>query len=302
MTLCYARFDQKQRRLSFVDCGHTKTLHITPGTGELRTLEGDSMPLGISEREVYTQVTVPFAPGDLFCFYSDGVTEARNEAGELFGFDRLAETIRANRRLTSGELVESVRRAVVAFASGAAFPDDLTCVIVQIDEGEEEMTGREATALPSPRFPVSPSPPERSEAIRAHGALEVSSVLTELARIRAFVRAFCRDAPPAGLTQEPLNALELAVNEAASNIMRHAYEGRTDQRIQVEADAFDDRIVICLYNTGKPFDPASSRPPSFDGSREGGFGVYMIASSLDEVQYYRDERGRNCICMTKRRT
>ena len=49
--------------------------------------------------------------------------------------------------------------------------------------------------------------------------------------------------------------LELAVTEAASNIMRHAYQGRTDQPIQLVAEAFSDRIVIRLFHHGVVFDP-----------------------------------------------
>ena len=50
---------------------------------------------------------------------------------------------------------------------------------------------------------------------------------------------------------------------------------------------------------GDSFDPASVPPPAFDGSRETGFGVYLIASSVDDVRYSRDERGRNCVALTK---
>ena len=78
---------------------------------------------------------------------------------------------------------------------------------------------------------------------------------TELARMRAFVRTFCQELPVRVLDEEGLSQLELAVTEAASNIMRHAYHGRTDQRIQVIADAFADRIVVRLWHRGTAFDP-----------------------------------------------
>ena len=83
--------------------------------------------------------------------------------------------------------------------------------------------------------------------------------------------------------------------------MRHAYEGRTDETIHVEAESFADRVVIRLFNTGKPFDPESATPPSFDGSRDGGFGVFMIANSVEHVEYFRDMRGRNGLTLVKYR-
>ena len=83
--------------------------------------------------------------------------------------------------------------------------------------------------------------------------------------------------------------------------MKHAYRGRTDQRIQLGAAAFPDRVVFSLHYLGEPFDPAAVPPPAFNGSRENGFGVYMIAQSVDEVRYLRDERGRNRILLVKKR-
>jgi anti-sigma regulatory factor (Ser/Thr protein kinase) len=83
--------------------------------------------------------------------------------------------------------------------------------------------------------------------------------------------------------------------------MRHAYGGRTDQQIQLQARAFADRITLRLHHLGEAFDPSSVKVPSFDGSEDGGFGVYIIGQSVDDVRYDRDERGRNCITLTKMR-
>jgi anti-sigma regulatory factor (Ser/Thr protein kinase) len=89
------------------------------------------------------------------------------------------------------------------------------------------------------------------------------------------------------------------VNEAASNIIKHAYHGRADQRIQLDAEAASDRVTIRLHHLGDSFDPAAVPPPALDGSRESGFGMYLITHSVDDVRYFRDERGRNCIALVK---
>ena len=91
------------------------------------------------------------------------------------------------------------------------------------------------------------------------------------------------------------------MTEAASNVMRHAYGGRTDQRIQLDADVFPDRVVLRLHHLGETFDPDAVNAPAFDGTQEGGFGMFIIERSVDEVRYHRDERGRNCISMVKNR-
>ena len=70
------------------------------------------MPLGFSAQEIYRQVVFPLEGGDVVVFYSDGVTEARNTAGEFFGVNRLMEVIHAQHRLEPEQLIDAIRRAV----------------------------------------------------------------------------------------------------------------------------------------------------------------------------------------------
>jgi sigma-B regulation protein RsbU (phosphoserine phosphatase) len=273
VTVCYARFDLVERRLELVDCGHTTAIHYQAATATCRLLPGENLPLGVSESEIFEQMSVKVEPGDVFLFYSDGLTEARNAEGELFGLERLSECVRQHGHLEPRDLIEQIRLEAVAFSQSERFGDDLTCVAVRIEER---------------RLPL----------VRAE--IEISSHLEELARARAFVREVCTSLadPPA---EEIVDALELATTEAASNVMRHAYGGRTDRKIQLEAEAFEDRIVVRVHHLGQSFDPAAVRPPVFDGTQEGGFGMYIISESMDEVRYHRDERGRHCISMMKKR-
>jgi anti-sigma regulatory factor (Ser/Thr protein kinase) len=81
--------------------------------------------------------------------------------------------------------------------------------------------------------------------------------------------------------------------------MKHAYHGRADQWIHLEAEAFPSHVSIRLHHFGDPFDPSKAPPPPLDGSRDSGFGAYIITRSMDEVRYYRDDRGRNCVALIK---
>ena len=272
VTLSYARFDLDRRHLDLVDCGHTGMMVARGGTGPIEILHGNNLPLGIREGEIFDQIGVTFAPGDLFLFYSDGITEMRNPAGELFGEERLSECVRINGALEPEALVEVVRKAAVAFAGSNRLTDDLTCVAVKVGEVQAPLT--------------------RSEQ-------EIRSDLADLRLAREFVRDFCRTVPGGFLDEGGVAELVLAVNEAASNIMKHAYHGRADQRVQLEAEAFPGRVSIRLHHLGDSFDPSAVPPPALDGSRESGFGIYLIGKSVDEVRYSRDERGRNCIDLVK---
>ena len=274
VTLCYARFDLVRRRVDIVDCGHTTTIQFEARTGTCRLLQGENLPLGVSDQEIYDEVSISVEPGDVLLFYSDGLTETRNDAGELFGIERLADCVRQYGHLQPRELIERIRLTAVAFSKAERFGDDLTCVAVRIEE-------RELPLL-------------RSE-------IEIATDLKELGRARAFVREVCSKIHDPALSEEAVQQLELALTEAASNVMRHAYSGRVDRRIQIDVEVFPDRIVVRLHHLGQSFDPSVVQPPAFDGSKEGGFGLYIIDHSVDEVRYHRDERGRNCIAMILKR-
>lgn len=129
--------------------------------------------------------------------------------------------------------------------------------------------------------------------------LRTTSDPSELKRIREFTRAVCRRAPPGSLREEDTDGVELAVNEAAANIMKHAYQGRTDQPIWVEADVSPDRILFRLCHRGGSFDPRSA-PATLDLSHRRGYGLYIMSQCMDEVGYSRDEQGRNCTSLTKK--
>jgi len=70
--------------------------------------------------------------------------------------------------------------------------------------------------------------------------------------------------------------------------------------VAVAADA--DRVCVTLSHQGKPFDPDAVAPPAFDGSRECGFGLYLIRQAVDELTYFQDERGRHAIRLVKLRS
>jgi sigma-B regulation protein RsbU (phosphoserine phosphatase) len=141
-TLCYTRFDLNRRKVVFVDCGHTKTLHFRDSTCAVERLEGPNLPMGFSEAETYRQVSAPFDAGDMFLFYSDGVTETENPEGELFAEERLAELIRVNGRREPQEVIEKITSAVVEFSRSEQFADDLTCVAVRIEKWPSRSAAR----------------------------------------------------------------------------------------------------------------------------------------------------------------
>ena len=269
-TLCYARFDVPALRIDLVDAGHMPTMIVRRKTGELETLAGESPPLGILDSPVFVQTGTSFGPGDLFLFYSDGVTDARNAAGELFGTERLAALVKANAALPSRLVVRRLRDAVLGFKGDAPLADDLTCVVVRVSDGSERRR-----------------------------SLEISSDLAELTRVKELIESECAVAPASALGEEGARQLVLAVFETATNVMKHSYHGRTDGQMRIELEVIPTAITVRVHHEGDTFDPRDVELPSFDGSRDGGFGLFIIGQCVDDVQYEHGLEGAHTIVLTK---
>ena len=131
---------------------------------------------------------------------------------------------------------------------------------------------------------------------------EYASDVRQLGVLRDFVRAaLLRAWGDDQADADAIGLLILALDEAATNIVLHAYERRGGERIRLQVEADADTVRLSLFHRGRHFDPDAAPPPSFDGTRESGFGLHLIRQSVDEVEYARDEQGGCVIRLTKRR-
>jgi phosphoserine phosphatase RsbU/P len=121
---------------------------------------------------------------------------------------------------------------------------------------------------------------------------EYDGDLRHLASMRAFLREVCRESWQGGPADEnQILRLTLAVTEAASNIILHSAQGQQHKSITLIVEVDDDQVCATLQHTGKPFDPQAAAAPVFDGSRQSGFGLFLIRKCVDEVQYGQDDQG-----------
>jgi phosphoserine phosphatase RsbU/P len=136
-TLCYASFDLKHRMMVMANSGLPYPVRCS-GTGcELVRLPG--VPLGSFPGSTYDERSFPLKPGDVFVFYSDGISEATNEAGEDVTMERVVEIVRGLRDLTARGIVDGIFDAVERFRGEAPSADDMTVVAVRIvDSGPRQ--------------------------------------------------------------------------------------------------------------------------------------------------------------------
>lgn len=124
-------------------------------------------------------------------------------------------------------------------------------------------------------------------------------VLDEIRELVAHV------ATKGGFDDKAVYSLQLAADEAASNIIEHAYEGISNATINIDCAMQGDTIIITMRDTGKPFDPSKVKQPDLKADLSdrqiGGLGVYLMRKLMDEVSYQSNSKAGNLLTMTKRR-
>lgn len=134
--------------------------------------------------------------------------------------------------------------------------------------------------------------PETTRPI-AEKTLHIPSDLQFLATVRVFLREVF-----AGLADDPVDRMELAANEVTVNIMKHAYRGLADGSIAIRAAVHPDRICVTFADRGVPFNPEAVPQPIFDGSQEGGFGLFIVSRVVDRFDYHAGgDENRTTLCI-----
>jgi sigma-B regulation protein RsbU (phosphoserine phosphatase) len=139
ITMTYAIIDLDAATLTLARAGHTPTVVVSSGASHLITPDGMVLGLrlpGAGERfeKMLCEHSQPLSPGDVIVMYTDGITEAMDADGELFGDTALAHLLASQQHLDAAGIRERVLREVKAFVGDAEPHDDMTMVVVKIGE------------------------------------------------------------------------------------------------------------------------------------------------------------------------
>ncbi len=136
VTAFYGVYDSKTRSLVYCSAGHNPP-RVYRNDGSIVALNAHRhLPLGIIDDEVFEDASFVFSPGDVLVLYTDGITEARAKSDELFGIDRLDESIgRACSQVSHApdQVVDRIVRAVQEYSGYTAPRDDQTLLVATFD-------------------------------------------------------------------------------------------------------------------------------------------------------------------------
>ena len=260
--------------LRYCNAGHNAPVRLHAGAATFLDVV-PNLPLGVEPGMQFEEQETDLAVGEGLFLYTDGLTEAENADHALFGEDRLLENALRLGGETADGMVKSMAAAVEAHCRGCDPSDDLTMLVV--------------------RF-TNPSP--ASGSVRR---LKLRNDINEIPRLHGFIQTLSDDI---NLDHAQAMSLNLALEEAVSNVMLYAYPEGTEGQVEVEAAILDDRLEFKVSDSGVAFDPTVARAPDLAADLKdrpiGGLGIFLVKRIMDQVTYTR-ENGKNVLSMTKKR-
>ncbi|RRA50252.1 GAF domain-containing protein [Acidipila sp. EB88] len=139
VAMVYAVWNDENMTLQIANAGATQPLFYRArggsahgGPGTLDIVQAEGFPLGMFPSVAYEEISLAARPGDALIFLSDGITDAQNPEGEMFGLERVMDLVRRNCKTSAAELASILLGAVSAFQGGAERFDDETVVVLRV--------------------------------------------------------------------------------------------------------------------------------------------------------------------------
>ena len=284
LTAWGAVLDLESGLVTFVNAGHNPPVlvegHGPEGRPSKYVTEKSGPVLAFMDGVKYRSRTLAMNPGDILFLYTDGVTEALDGKGELFGEGRLLDAVNVIPEPGAKSACNVVRMAVAAFSEGVPQADDLTVLAV------------EYVARPL-RF-VRSFPPT------VEGIADASAFLDECFGDAPDTSR--EDAKELGSRLSHfVPALHVILDEICSNIVKHS--GASGFEVDVELVAEPACVKLIFADDGEPYDPLSHKDPDTTLSAEerpiGGLGIMMVKKMSNEMSYER-VHDRNYLTVVKR--
>ncbi len=217
-----------------------------------------NIPLGLDSNFPFKEQESTLDYDDTLFLYTDGVTEAENATFELFGEERLEATL-STKRDAQGHL-DALRTEVNKFVGDAPQNDDITVLVIH--------------------YLAHPIVQERH--------LILHNDIQQIPQLAEFMETIAEEK---GLNQSLCMSLNLALEEAVTNVILYAYPDGADGLVDIEAVLREHTLEFIITDSGAPFDPTAVPDADVSLSAEeraiGGLGIHLVRQIMDEVRYQR---------------
>lgn len=307
VTMVGGLYDPARGIVRLAIAGHEPPLYHAKD-GAFTDFPAAAPPLGISPLlaagDEFPEIEIDLKGGTLYIF-TDGMTEGYLEDGSMLEVEGLKKLLRENAAMPVIERLQTILSPL--YRENVALHDDLT--VLAVDDGVAEANRAAAAPAQTAAGPGDCSGDDfPGESLLK---LHFSSKADRLKLVRAAVG---KTAEMCGFLDDSIHDTVIAVDEACQNVIRHAYAGREDGKIELEIfrksasasasgkeSGAAEAIVILLRDYAAPVDVSKIKPRDLDDIRPGGLGTHFIREVMDEVEFLRPPNDSgNILRMVKR--
>jgi sigma-B regulation protein RsbU (phosphoserine phosphatase) len=275
LTLFYLQLSADSDRVQWVRAGHDPAIRYNPATDGFGELHGEGLPLGVLEDYAYATSEAVLEEGEVLVMATDGVWEARDLEGQMFGKKRMLAIIRENAHKCAEDIRLAMMAAVEAF-QGNGQEDDIAVVVVKKGTGGTSMA----------RHSISFRMTNRENCFKC---------------FQPKVEAFGNEH---GLHPKIVFHLTLVLDELITNIISYGYADFDEHPIDVTIALRGDELTIRVEDDSEPFNILEAPAPELDLPLDertkpvGGLGIHLIKNMVHGIHYKR-EKGKNVLTLRK---
>ncbi|PKP19824.1 MAG: hypothetical protein CVU04_05175 [Bacteroidetes bacterium HGW-Bacteroidetes-20] len=258
VTLFLGILDLNSGTLQFCNAGHNPPIILNSDCNYLSVIP--NLPLGLIEGFDFVAQELHLTPNTTLLLYTDGLTEAENAQKQLYGESRLLSFVQENPFDTTQQLIESIVEDVEHHVQQAEQSDDMTLLAINY----------------------------KGAPLKYEKNLTLLNDISQISLLQSFIDEVGEEI---GLEKSLVLKLNLALEEAVSNIILYAYPKEMGKKIMVSVALKNNDLIFTITDTGIPFDPTLSENPNIEISAEerpiGGLGIFLIKQIMNEVTYTR---------------
>ena len=271
-TLFCGILDTRTGEIKYSNGGHNPPYHLSRA-GVQQVPKTGGRVLGLLEETSYGWGRLALGSSETIFLYTDGVTEAMDPAGQLFSERRVESILTQTKFASAREQIEHLTSQITLFAAGAEQSDDITALAIRY---------------------LGPAG-NKNEELR----FTLKNRLAEIARLGERLGEF---AAVHQLAPSVLYDLNLALEEAVTNIISHGYSDHREHEILVRIRVESGEVIAEVKDDAPAFNPLTAPDADvttpLDERTAGGLGIHLMRKLMDEIEYQRLEDG-NLLIMKK---